>query len=143
MNGIMRPIARHRTGSSAVSGGRQALKSGSEVDNSACAGRCPDRPQVRARAASHRRDRRYVRSTRVTNLTTPAQKTQMIPQTTCKFLACSGQDFRMRPESEAWPQGCGLDPATNIVAEKVIEFAQRGIRDVVMLRAMTKITPLK
>jgi hypothetical protein len=31
----------------------------------------------------------------------------------------------------------GDDPATRLVAEKVIELAQRGIRDPIMLRTMT------
>jgi hypothetical protein len=31
----------------------------------------------------------------------------------------------------------GDDPATRAVAEKVIEFTQRGIRDPIMLRKMT------
>ena len=31
----------------------------------------------------------------------------------------------------------GDDPATRVVAEKVINLAQRGIRDPIMLRAMT------
>ena len=31
----------------------------------------------------------------------------------------------------------GDDPATRLIAEKVINLAQRGIRDPIMLRAMT------
>ena len=46
--------------------------------------------------------------------------------------------------SQAFDSACealGLrireDPATRIVAEKVIELAQRGVRDIEMLRDMT------
>jgi len=53
-------------------------------------------------------------------------------------------EVRRVPAQRRGPQSCdslhlkvGDDPATRLVAEKIINLAQRGIRDPIMLRTMT------